>query len=111
MQIALLNCGAQLQRICCAPSRLSIRSARNVLTDGLLLLIFREQHSRVLSRNGVHGMSNELTTPFPAAPTLRAAQVYSMAALCLAVGLGIGYLMRGSQIAALPPQSADHAAA
>jgi cytochrome c-type biogenesis protein CcmH/NrfG len=56
-------------------------------------------------------MSNELTTPFPAAPTLRAAQVYSMAALCLAVGLGIGYLMRGSQIAALPPQSADHAAA
>jgi cytochrome c-type biogenesis protein CcmH/NrfG len=34
-----------------------------------------------------------------------------MAALCLAVGLGIGYLMRGSQLAVLPPQSTAHAVA
>ena len=44
-------------------------------------------------------MTDEPTAALPAAPTLCAAQVYSMAALCLAVGLGIGYLMRGSQLA------------
>lgn len=52
-------------------------------------------------------MTDEPTTAL--APTLRAAQVYSMAALCLAVGLGIGYLMRGSQLAVIPPQSTAHA--
>ena len=50
-------------------------------------------------------MTDEPTATVPAVPTLRSAQVYSMAALCLAVGLGIGYLMRGSQLAVLPPQS------
>jgi cytochrome c-type biogenesis protein CcmH/NrfG len=50
-------------------------------------------------------MTDDQTATLPAVPTLRPAQVYSMAALCLAVGLGIGYLMRGSQLAVLPPQS------
>ena len=57
-------------------------------------------------------MTDEATTAaVPAAPVLRAVQVYSMAALCLAVGLGIGYLMRGSQLAVLPPQSNARAVA
>ncbi len=56
-------------------------------------------------------MTDEPTAAVPAAPSLRAAQVYSMAAFCLAVGLGIGYLMRGSQLAVLPPQSAAHVVA
>jgi hypothetical protein len=68
----------------------------------------REQPSS-FSSNGVHGMTEELTTPLPAAPTLRAAQVYAMASISLVVGLGIGYLMRGSQLAVLPPQSSVHA--
>jgi len=55
-------------------------------------------------------MTNEPTPAIPAVQTLRAAQVYSMAALCLVVGLGMGYLMRGSQLAVLSPQSSAHAA-
>ncbi len=54
-------------------------------------------------------MTDKSTAPVPAIPTLRAAQVYAMAAFCLAVGLGIGYLMRGSQLAALSPKSVAHA--
>jgi cytochrome c-type biogenesis protein CcmH/NrfG len=60
---------------------------------------------------GVHGMTDESTVPVLTLPTLRAAQVYSMAAFCLAVGLGIGYLMRGSQLAAPSPESTAQAAA
>jgi cytochrome c-type biogenesis protein CcmH/NrfG len=56
-------------------------------------------------------MTDEPTAAVPAVPNLRAAQVYSMAAFCLAVGLGIGYLMRGSQLAVLPPQGTAHAVA
>jgi cytochrome c-type biogenesis protein CcmH/NrfG len=54
-------------------------------------------------------MTDKSTAPVPAIPTLRAAQVYAMAAFCLAVGLGIGYLMRGSQLAALSTKSVAHA--
>ena len=43
-------------------------------------------------------MTHEPTATVPAVPILRATQVYSMAVLCLVVGLGIGYLMRGSQL-------------
>ena len=56
-------------------------------------------------------MTDISTAPVPAMPTLRAAQVYAMAAFCLAVGLGIGYLMRGSQLAALSTKSVAHATA
>jgi cytochrome c-type biogenesis protein CcmH/NrfG len=42
-------------------------------------------------------MTNESTTALPVAPTLGAVYVYFMAALCLGVGLGVGYLMRSSQ--------------
>ncbi|MGA9585257.1 MAG: tetratricopeptide repeat protein [Terracidiphilus sp.] len=51
----------------------------------------------------------EPSATVPALPTLRAAQVYTMAAFCMVVGLGIGYLMRGSQLAVLPPQGTTHA--
>lgn len=47
-------------------------------------------------------MENESTTASAAAPTLRAAQVYAMAAICLAAGLGAGYLLRASQPVASP---------
>lgn len=42
-------------------------------------------------------MANEATTASTASSSLRAAQVYSMAGICLVVGLAIGYLLRGSQ--------------
>jgi cytochrome c-type biogenesis protein CcmH/NrfG len=57
----------------------------------------------VFLARGVQGMTDESTAAVTAVPTLRAAQVYSMAAFCLAVGLGIGYLMRGAQLAAPSP--------
>jgi cytochrome c-type biogenesis protein CcmH/NrfG len=41
---------------------------------------------------------------------LPAAQVYGMAVVCLAVGLGIGYLFRDSQVQAFPAQIAGHSA-
>jgi tetratricopeptide (TPR) repeat protein len=51
------------------------------------------------------GMSNELATESTANPTLKAAQVYIMAAICLAMGLAIGYIFRGSQNQTPPPQT------
>lgn len=45
-------------------------------------------------------MSNDSATEPVASPTLPAAQVYGMAVICLAMGLGIGYLFRDSQIQA-----------
>ena len=54
-------------------------------------------------------MTIEPTSAIPAAPALRTAQVYSLATLCLAVGLGIGYLMRSSQLAVLPSLKAPQA--
>jgi cytochrome c-type biogenesis protein CcmH/NrfG len=43
-------------------------------------------------------MSNEPTTETVPIPTLRAAQVYAMAVLCLVIGLAIGYFFHGSQL-------------
>ena len=43
-------------------------------------------------------MAEETAAP-PQTPALQASHVYAMAILCLAVGLGIGYLMRSSQLA------------
>ena len=43
-------------------------------------------------------------------PTLRATPVFSMALICLGVGLGIGYLMRGSQQAVLLAPGSAHLA-
>jgi len=42
-------------------------------------------------------------------PVLRAAQVYAMAVVCLAFGLVIGYLLRGSLSSVTPAQSAANA--
>ncbi len=42
-------------------------------------------------------MTNESNATEPAAPALRAAQVYFMGVLCLAAGLAIGYLLRSSR--------------
>jgi cytochrome c-type biogenesis protein CcmH/NrfG len=39
------------------------------------------------------------TAATPQAPVLQASHVYAMATICLAAGLGIGYLMRSSQMA------------
>ena len=39
---------------------------------------------------------------------MRASRVYTMAAFCLVVGLGIGYLMRGSQQAVFSPEAGLH---
>ena len=55
-------------------------------------------------------MANEPSTAPTASEPLRPAQVYAMAAICLAVGLAIGYLIPGSQPAAGPVQSAGTAA-
>jgi cytochrome c-type biogenesis protein CcmH/NrfG len=51
-------------------------------------------------------MESESTTAANAIPTLRAAQVYGMATVCLAAGLTIGYFLRGSQTPAAVPQHA-----
>lgn len=42
-------------------------------------------------------MGKQITAASIAIPTLRPAQVYTMTAFCLAVGLGLGYLLRSSQ--------------
>lgn len=42
-------------------------------------------------------MANESIAVSPASPSLPAARVYAMAVLCLAVGLGVGYVFRGVQ--------------
>ena len=60
-------------------------------------------------------MTNASITALPAPISLRAGQVYFMAALCLGAGLGVGYLLRSSQ-PVVPaqrnaPQSAMSAAA
>jgi cytochrome c-type biogenesis protein CcmH/NrfG len=51
-------------------------------------------------------MADETVAP-PQAPALQASHVYAMAIVCLAAGLGIGYLMRSSQLAV---PAAHHAA-
>ena len=49
-------------------------------------------------------MPNEVIEPTPSGSVWRATQVYAMAVICLVVGLAIGYLFRGSQSTAPPPQ-------
>jgi cytochrome c-type biogenesis protein CcmH/NrfG len=55
-------------------------------------------------------MAIEPNTAPIASQTLRATQVYSMAALCLVVGLAAGYLFRGSPSSLPPAQPAAKAA-
>ncbi len=54
-------------------------------------------------------MANEPTTQPSAGSAWQAKQVYAMAAICLVVGLAIGYLFRGSQSPAAPAQPAANA--
>ena len=56
-------------------------------------------------------MANEPTTQPTAGSSWQAKQVYAMAVICLVVGLAIGYLFRGSQSPAPPPQPAANAQA
>lgn len=51
-------------------------------------------------------MTNEAATDSTAVPSLQATQVYMMAAVCLIVGLAIGYLFRGLPTTASPTQTA-----
>lgn len=44
------------------------------------------------------------TAPMPQPSALQSSHVYAMAAICLLAGLGIGYLMRSSQMAVAVPQ-------
>jgi len=60
---------------------------------------------------GDYGMANEETAAPTASETLRSAYVYGMALTCLAAGLAIGYLPRGSQSPASPEQAATNSAA
>jgi cytochrome c-type biogenesis protein CcmH/NrfG len=54
-------------------------------------------------------MANKPTTQPTAGSAWQAKQVYAMAIICLVVGLAIGYLFRGSQSPAVPPQPAANA--
>lgn len=56
-------------------------------------------------------MLKEPTTASTASPSVKATQVYGMAALCLAAGLGIGYFSRGSQSIASSAQASVKAGA
>jgi cytochrome c-type biogenesis protein CcmH/NrfG len=49
-------------------------------------------------------MADGVATAPPPAPVLQATHVYTMAVICLAAGLGIGYLMRSSQFDVPAPQ-------
>jgi cytochrome c-type biogenesis protein CcmH/NrfG len=53
-------------------------------------------------------MENQIPAPLETTATLKATHVYSMAVVCLVVGLGIGYLMRSSQLALPTAQIAAH---
>lgn len=44
------------------------------------------------------------TAPLPQPSVLQSSHVYAMAVICLLAGLGIGYLMRSSQLAVATPQ-------
>ncbi len=55
---------------------------------------------------GESGMENETNAPPAAESAWQAKQVYAMAVICLAVGLAIGYLFRGSQSPAPAPPAA-----
>jgi cytochrome c-type biogenesis protein CcmH/NrfG len=49
-------------------------------------------------------MENQPTTAPTAGPSFQATHVYAMAAICLVVGLAIGYLVRGAQPPVSPAQ-------
>lgn len=51
-------------------------------------------------------MANDLTTQPTGGPVWQAKQVYTLAVICLVVGLAIGYLFRGSQSPAASAQPA-----
>jgi cytochrome c-type biogenesis protein CcmH/NrfG len=84
----------------------SIDSATNVHGDVVALESRAEQPIPAQSRPGVTGMADESTMTYPAPSSMKASWVYTMAAFCLVSGLAIGYLMRGSQLAVLPAQTA-----
>jgi cytochrome c-type biogenesis protein CcmH/NrfG len=52
-------------------------------------------------------MPNESVEPVRIGPAWQPSQVYAMAAVCLVVGLAIGYLFRGSQSTALAQPAAN----
>jgi cytochrome c-type biogenesis protein CcmH/NrfG len=56
-------------------------------------------------------MPNEAVEQIPGGSVWQAKQVYAMAAVCLLVGLAIGYLFRGSQSTATPEESRTQPAA
>jgi len=51
-------------------------------------------------------MPDEAVEQAPAGSVWQAKQVYTMAVVCLLIGLAIGYLFRGSQSPAVPPRPA-----
>jgi cytochrome c-type biogenesis protein CcmH/NrfG len=51
-------------------------------------------------------MENQPTTAPTASPSFQATHVYAMAAICLVLGLAIGYLVRGQQPSVSSPQPA-----
>jgi cytochrome c-type biogenesis protein CcmH/NrfG len=55
-------------------------------------------------------MESEAPMPTNAASLLRTTQVFAMAVISLLAGLGIGYLMRSSQLATVPARTAAHGA-
>ena len=52
-------------------------------------------------------MPNETAEQGNSGSAWKAKQVYAMAALCLVVGLALGYLFRGSQSPAPPSEAAN----
>ena len=52
-------------------------------------------------------MPNESVEPVRIGPAWQPRQVYAMAAVCLVVGLAIGYLFRGSQSTAVTPSAVN----
>ena len=51
-------------------------------------------------------MENEIAMPIAAPALLKAKQVYTMAIVCLVIGLAIGYMMRSSQLTGPTSQTA-----
>jgi hypothetical protein len=54
-------------------------------------------------------MANEPTSASTASPSLQAARVYAMAAICLVAGLAVGYVLRGSKSPVSPAQPGANA--
>jgi cytochrome c-type biogenesis protein CcmH/NrfG len=69
------------------------------------MFLLESDASGTLDPTGETGMANAPTSDSAASESLQSKQVYMMAAICLAVGLGIGYVSRGLQ--APPPAAAS----